>query len=311
MTPRYLPATLLAALLLAAAGTPTAEAYNQPAVNLGFTSFMDGGPPAGPGFYFTQYFQYWHADAFTDADGDKIPGGPELDAFISLSQFIYQSDQAILAGGKWGIDVIVPVVDLDLDGGTALPSSDESGMGDLLVGPFIQWDPVMGEKGPVFMQRVELQMIFPTGSHDKSALANPGSNHFSFNPYWAGTLFLGERWTTSCRIHYLWNDENDDGFGGVDITPGQAVHGNFAVSYAVLPNRLRAGLNGYFLYQLEEDEIDGDSVSGSEEQVWGLGPGLMYSFSQENHIFFNLYFETGAENRPEGTRGTLRWVHHF
>jgi anthranilate 1,2-dioxygenase (deaminating, decarboxylating) large subunit len=57
--------------------------------------------------------------------------------------------------------------------------------------------------------------------------------------------------------------------------------------------------------------VNGKEIDDSAEQVLGIGPGALYSFSQNDHIFCNLYFETLTENRPEGWRAVLRWVHHF
>ncbi len=279
-------------------------AYDQPAVNLGFTSFLDGGPPAGPGLYFTEYLQYYSADKLANHPAPNAT----VDVTVSLNQLIYQSDQVLLLGGKWGLDVIVPIVDFNSD----LPANS-TGIGDILVGPYLQWDPIMGKNGPRFMQRVELQTIFPTGRYDNSKALNPGSNFFSFNPYWAATLFVTPQLTTSWRLHYLWNAKNDDPFigsGAGETQAGQAIHGNFAVAYEVIPKKLRLGLNGYFMNQIGNSQADG-SDSPAKEKVFAIGPGAIFSLSQDTHIFFNTYFESQAENRPEGDRYLLRLVHHF
>ncbi|MCG8615786.1 MAG: transporter, partial [Desulfobacterales bacterium] len=216
--------------------------------------------------------------------------------------------------------VIVPLVHLDLSYGnsnTAFPQDNGGGIGDILVGPYLQWDPIMGKNGPRFMHRVEFQMIFPTGKYDEEKELNPGSNFFSFNPYWAFTLFLTPKLTTSGRIHYLWNAENDDpgrnyvSQGASDTQAGQAVHANFAMAYELMPSKLHVGINGYFLKQITDTQMDGDDVDDSKEQVLGIGPGLVYHFSKDNHLFINTYVEAGAENRPEGNRLNIRWVHHF
>jgi hypothetical protein len=316
---RYLAVSLVSLLFMLTL-RPAAMAYDLPAVNLGFTSFLDGAPPAGPGLYFTQYLQYYHSDKFKDGKGHDLPlPKPDLNAYISLTQFIYQSNQAVpfTFGGKWGVDVIIPVVGVDASYGVPgpFPESNGAGLGDVLVGPYLQWDPIMGKDGPIFMNRVEFQATFPTGRYDRNKEINPGSNCFTFNPYWVGTLFLTPKWTVSTRVHYLWTSENDEpnrGFAPAGTTQaGQAIHLNYATEYEVIPKMLRLGVNGYYLKQITDTQADGRDIPDRREQVFAIGPGVLFSFSQNDHLFFNAYFEMEAENRTEGDRFNLRWVHHF
>ncbi|MBW2510733.1 MAG: transporter [Deltaproteobacteria bacterium] len=300
--------SVLVALLLPG----SAFAYLQPNVNLGFTSFLDGGPPAGPGHYISEYLQYYTSDDLKDGP----PGDNEVDVWVLMNQYIYQSDQTLLFGGKWGMNVMLPIVSLDFD--SLYLSDNGTGLGDLLIGPYLQWDPIMGANGPIMLNRIEFQTIWPTGDYDEKKNLNQGSNHFSFNPYWAATVFLGPKATVSWRLHYLWNDDNDEfratpqglAPGDLKLEPGDAIHGNFSAAYEVLPKQLRLGINGYFFNQISDTKVEGNDVD-DDEKVFAIGPGLVYHFSQDTHLFVNAYFESGAENRPEGERYNLRFIHHF
>lgn len=292
------------------------QAYDLPVVNLGLTTFLDGGLPAGPGWYIQQYFQDYRADHLKDQRGDDLPlPRQDLHYQVAVTQLSYLSDLR-LGNASLGLNAVLPVVTrMDLDDGlnnAALKAQD--GVGDLLVGPFIQFDPIMGPDGPRFVHRIELQVNLPTGKYDEDQAINPGANAWSFNPYWAATYWFTPKWSASLRAHYLYNGKNEDpnySYGGADdLQAGQAVHANFATEYAVTP-QLRLGINGYWLNQFTDTKIDGHEVSGRRERVWAIGPGAMYSFSQEDHLVVNAYFEQDVENRPEGSRVQVRYVHHF
>lgn len=293
-----------------------AHAYDLPVVNLGLTSFMDGGLPAGPGWYAQEYFQNYSADRLRDKDG-KALGLPkqDLDYQVAVTQLSYLSNLR-LGNASLGLNAILPVVTrMKVDDGLDNAAlRDQTGVGDLLIGPFIQFDPVMGPDGPRFVHRIELQVNLPTGEYDDKHAINPGNNAWSFNPYWAATYWFTPKWTASVRAHYLYNGKNDDpaqSFGNVsDIQAGQALHANFATDYAVT-DHLRLGINGYWLKQITDTQVDGHDVAGRREKVWAIGPGGMYSFSANDHVFVNAYFEQDVENRPDGSRVQVRYVHHF
>jgi hypothetical protein len=313
--------------------TGAVSGYDLPPINLGFTNFLDGGPPAGDGWYFSQYMQYWNNNELKNHKGGDLsipifgngynapPTGMEddleLDAMISLSQLIYQSKQEVAPGVRWGLDFILPTVKLDLHTGMSdFLQENDTGLGDLLVGTFLQWDPKMGPDGPKFVQRIEFQLIFPTGEYDDDYELNPGSNFFSFNPYWAGTYWWCPKWSTSWRVHYLWNAENSSPSkrlypGAGDTQAGQAMHVNFSHEYEAIEKRLHVGMNGYFLEQFTKNEVDGEEIANSEERVFGIGPGCVYHFDKDTHLFANMFFESNAENRGEGERFNLRLVRHF
>jgi hypothetical protein len=306
---------ITAAITATAAGS--ALAYGEPQVNLGLTSFLDGAPPAGPGFYYEQYFEYYNADRLDDNNGNKLPlPDQKFDVAVSVSQLLYMSPTRLL-GGNLGFDLLVPaLIGHSIDDGlhnTVL--NGENGVGDVMFGPFIQFGPVVGPNGPTIATRFEFDVSAPTGAYNRNLAVNPGNNFWTINPYWAATYWFTPKLTASVRLHYLWNSRNDSpdvSFGpNVSSTQaGQAVHANLAVEYQVTPH-LRLGVNGYWFDQITDTKINGSNMPGQRERVWAIGPGVLYSFSAQDHLFFNAYFEEGARNRPEGNRLVARYVHHF
>src|SRR5579871_4872781 len=101
---------LLACSMLCGVSAPLL-AYDEPFVNLGQTSFLDGGPPSGPGWYFQDYFQYYTADSLNGNNGQALPL-PETGFLYTANifQLLYMSPQKLFGGPHWAFNVILPWV---------------------------------------------------------------------------------------------------------------------------------------------------------------------------------------------------------
>lgn len=298
--------------------TFSAFSYDEPIVNLGYTSFLDGGPPAGPGLYYQNYFQYYTADKLTDKNGKKLPfPNTNLNATVDINQLIYLTKKELL-GGKLGLNAIFPwVLDISVDDGLLNHKLDAvDGASDLFIGPAIQYDPIMRKdgKGPRYVQRIEVDFVAPIGRYSKYAIS-PSTNFFSVNPYWAATLWITPKWDVSWRLHYLWNAKSyhpkaEFGPEARNSQAGQAVFMNFATDYEVT-EQFHAGINGYAFDQITDTKVNGTNVPGRRERIWAIGPGMLFSITKNQFLFMNMYFEQGAINHSEGTNAIVRYVAHF
>lgn len=290
-------------LLFCAGPAPAADVVSLPTVNLGDTSFQDG--IAFPGWLVEETMDYYHAGQINDHDGNKIPGSNKVTTVSATTHVAYISNLRLL-GGFYGAEVLLPLADVDVDT-SAGPKDRNRGIGDLIVSPFIlQWTDNKLFGMPYF-HRFVFDITLPTGDYDRNRAVNIGNNLVSIDPYYAFTIMPTDRLEVSARLHYLWNSENDKPFAGLgagNVQPGQAFHANYAASYEVVKG-VRLGVNGYVLQQLTADKVDGHSQANSEERVFGIGPGLKMSGGGLS-LYLNSYFETGAENRPEGIKTVFR-----
>ncbi|WP_205902700.1 SphA family protein, partial [Pseudomonas viridiflava] len=181
--------TVVAASLVALSST--AHAYDLPGLNLGNTSFYDGSPaPDGPGWYLEEYANFAKADRFNDVNGNKLQlPKQEVEVLALTTQLIYVAPP-LANGAMPGITAInTSLAHVDVDDGLGNSAlSSRAGFGDLIIGPFLQLPTISNADGsPLLTQRVEADIAIPVGAYDRNRSINPGSNFWSFNPYYSAT----------------------------------------------------------------------------------------------------------------------------
>lgn len=365
-------------MLSAAAYWPSsaAAANQEPAgINLGATSFFDGFGRNEEGFTYLVYAQYARSREIIGDDGKTLsvcnaPGGcqqggiaaipvfkdPKIDVYLLVNQLAYTlPDKLFGDSAHLGFNFILPFVAFNTSFGSptaedvgknlATPATDNGvGFGDLTFGTFMQFRPVMAGKRPVFSNRVEFDLIVPTGKYDPQKDINQGANFWSINPYWAMTVLPLPYVELSARFNYLYNfknyrpalgrlyglqlqPQNTAGSGLESAQAGQAGWVNFTTSFEILhffgaeSPRLYVGVNGYYFQQFNQDKweyFDGSSVSGKnvynddgKASVLGIGPGAFIEFGPHDRFYANVYFQTLVRNHVDATVFNLHWTHGF
>ena len=285
--------------------------YDLPAVNLGATNILDGGPiRPKPGWYIFQYTSYYHANRWTGPDGNNLYCGetPKADAISIANQFTYQWGNFTFLKASPGVTVGIPVLLYSYVAANTIGiKNGNTGFGDIVLSAYLQWPTIMRGERPIFAHRVQFNVGFPSGEYmPVPGATNPGKNIYTINPYWAATLYFTPRWTLSWRLYYLWCSKNKT----TEVRPGDAIHCNYSMAYQVT-KKFNVGLNGYFLRQLRNSTLCGEEKPCSKEQAVGVGPGAVYFFSKDLIWFFYAYGEAAVRNRTEGISLQSSLVFHF
>lgn len=282
-----------------------------PILNLGTTNILDGGPlRPKPGCYLYEYLTYYHANKFLDAHGKNLGGvkSPTVNYVNLLNEFVYETSKIKIFGASPGITVYVPIVLYSAITPNSLGFTDAgSGFGNIILGPYLQWEPIKYRGRDLFVHRICFNLFLPIGTNKyPKKTGNPASIMTYIAPYWAGTFYFTQKWALSWRMHYLWFGENKK----THIKPGQGFEMNVSLEYAIV-SKFYCAVNTYFLQQLQSDKLCGAIMPESKERVFGVGPGFAWFLPKEFTLLGHLYFETLVRNRAQGTKAILRFVKHF
>ncbi len=285
-----------------------------PPVNLGRSSFLDGGPlRPRPGFYFQQYLVGYHSNKIIDAYGNALGNSdsPHSSLIGSTTQFICQFQPHFFSHAQTGMDISLPAaLYAHIDKNKFGIQTTNHGLGNIFIGMFMQFNPIfIHHNRPLFVHRIEFVAAFPTGQSNSSPLIiTPGTDFMYLDPYWAFTLYFSRTWAMSCRIHYLWCAESHS----TQVQQGSTIHANFSLEHAILP-RFWIGINGYFLQQLRNDKRKGVSIPETKECVLALGIGGVYATNERIDfvMFLNFYAECLARNRPQGISLVFHILKYF
>lgn len=266
-------------------------------------------PPPGKTQFFN-YMQFYTAERVNDSDGEKMFEDFSLDVFVEALRFVHSWNHVF---GSFYISsgLVVPLVHMDLDIDLGSPygfplklSDDANNLGDITLQPLnINYS----NKSHTFFAYFATDLVIPTGKYSEDDVANTGNNYYAFQPQVCLTWFPSRKWEVSGAAMVEFKSEND----ATNYQSGDVATLEYNVGY-MITEKLQLGLQGYFLSQFTDDEIDGSKVDdGHRAKANAIGPQLRYDMIPGGGLVLKWQHEYSVENRPQGDKIWLQFTMGF
>ncbi|MBF0213438.1 MAG: transporter [Magnetococcales bacterium] len=249
-------------------------------------------PP--PGLYWRWYNVMYQSTSLRNPSGDKVPVGLDLDVFASVNRLIWMTPHKFL-GADYGMDILVPLVNTDLDLNNVGVEFDKFGLGDIAIEPLL-----LAWHGANWDLSTALGLYLPTGSYSVTNPASPGRDFYTTLFTLGGTWYpdAQKAWSLSLLSRYEIHSEKED----TDVRLGDDFHFEWGVGHQVT-DLVEVGVAGYAQWQLTDDR--GANVTwnpNDHDRVFGIGPEVITAIpALKMSLSMRGALEFGAEDRPQGS----------
>ena len=261
----------------------------------GVETFMAGAVPP-PGLYGLLYATRYNADSLRGNDGQDlgVPGF-KVTANVVAPRLVWVPGVKVL-GGDLVTSLIVPLVDVKVS--VAGNSDSRTGLGDVVVGSGVAW-----HHSANLHSVAAIDFFLPTGSYDRTRLANAGRNYLAWEPVYAVSWIDPKGPNADIKLGYMMNRRNSD----TNYKSGDEFHFDYSLGWG-LGNGFTVGVGGYFYRQVSLDNANGADVAGSKGRAFAIGPAFKYDSGQGWLLMAKWQKESGVRNRAQGDAFWLKAV---
>lgn len=282
------------------AGQPVAWATENGTTHypVGVETVGDGYLPIPGTLSFRNYSLVEWAGTLAGDNGDETTPGYSLSTEVNAARFLYTFKKPI-GPFHYTIGTVVTFQHTHLDVG---PESDEAtNLGDMDFQSYLSYH-TPDERLFLYFG---MDLYAPTGDYDKNDLVSAGKNYWSFDPSLNLTYRATDKLSLNSAIYTEFNTEND----ATDYQSGDSIDIDYSFDYRPFRDQstdnfvqhLGFGINGYFLQQFTDDEINGHSVDpdGHRARAFGIGPQVVYH-TRFGGVALKWQHDLAVENRSAG-----------